>query len=191
MCSTRPISCGPVGSNAAQVETYVAQQRLKIKAGERKELEAMLKFRRAMFEIIRQTPNDDQAQAIVLNMLRQRYPTLDPAAARTRAQQLTAPWHRYYLKFDPQASLADVQCPVLLLNGTGDPEVNAAANLGALEKGLRGNKRVTVRRLTGLNHWFQTPAGELLGTATAPADPAVSPAFLDAVRDWVLLTTAK
>ena len=77
------------GSNSAQVETYVAQQRLKVKSEERKELEAMLRFRRAMFEIIRQTPNDDQAQAIVVNMLHQRYPTLEQAAIRARATQLT------------------------------------------------------------------------------------------------------
>lgn len=174
------------GSNAAQVETYVAQQRLKIKAVERKELEAMLKFRRAMFEIIRQTPSDDQAQAIVLNMLRQRYPSLDPAAARARAVQLTTPRYRYYLKFDPQAGLADVQCPVLLLNGTGDVEVNAAANLTALEKGLRANKRVTVRRLPAVNHWLQTPASDQIASTDGTVDPVVYPVMLDAVRDWVL-----
>lgn len=171
------------GSNAAQIETYVSQQRLKIKMQERKELEATLKFRRAMFEIIRQTPNDDQAQAIVVNMLRQRYPSLDPAAARARAAELTSPWYRFYLKFDPQAGLADVQCPVLLLNGTGDAEVNAAANLTALEKGLRANKRVTVRRLPAVNHWFQTPDLDQIAATTGPV---VYPIMLETVRDWVL-----
>jgi pimeloyl-ACP methyl ester carboxylesterase len=174
------------GSNAAQVETYVAQQRLKVKSEERKQAEATLKFRRTMLEIVRQTANDDQAHAIVMNMLRQRYPDQDPALLRSRATQLTTPWYRHYLGFDPQPALADVQCPVLLLNGGDDPEVNAAVNLTALEKGLKGNKRVLARRLPGVNHWFQTPATELLGTATAPPDPVVSAVFLDALRDWVL-----
>jgi pimeloyl-ACP methyl ester carboxylesterase len=174
------------GSNAAQVETYVSQQRLKIKAQERKEVEAMLKFRRSMFEIIRQTPSDDQAQAIVVNMLRQRYPTLDPATARARAAELTSPWYRFYLKFDPQAGLANVQCPVFLLNGTGDAEVNAAANLAVLEKGLRANKQVTVRRLPAVNHWFQTPASEQIASTDGTVDPVVYPVMLEAVRDWVL-----
>jgi pimeloyl-ACP methyl ester carboxylesterase len=174
------------GSNAAQIETYVAQQRLKVKSAERKELEGMLKFRRSMFEIIRQTPSDDQAQAIVVNMLHQRYPAMDPAATRARAVQLTAPWYRYYLRFDPQAGLADVHCPVLLLNGTGDAEVNAAANLSALEKGLRANRRVTVRRLPAVNHWFQTPASEQIAATDGSIDPVVYPVMLDAVRDWVL-----
>ncbi|WP_210519022.1 alpha/beta fold hydrolase [Hymenobacter terricola] len=174
------------GSNAAQVETYVAQQRQKIKAGERKQVEGTLKFRRTMLGIVQQTPSDDQAQAIVVNMLRQRYPGQDPALARSRAEQLITPWYRYYLKFDPQLGLADVQCPVLLLNGTDDAEVNAAANLSALEKGLKGNKRVTARRLPGINHWFQTPAAERLAAADGTVDPVVAPVLLDTVRDWVL-----
>ena len=77
--------------------------------------------------LVRLLVNDDQAQAIAVNMLRQRYPDQDPALARARARQLVTPWYRYYLKFDPQPGLAQVQCPVLLLNGTDDAEVNAAA----------------------------------------------------------------
>ena len=175
------------GSNAAQVETYVAQQHLKIRNEERKQAEATLKFRRTMFEIVRQTANDDQAQAIVLNMLRQRYPTQEPALARSRAGQLISPWYRYYLKFDPQLGLTEVKCPVLLLNGTDDSEVSAATNLPALEKGLKANKRVTVRRLAGINHWFQLPASELL----RGVDPIIAPVVLDTVRDWVLLESGK
>ncbi len=174
------------GSNAAQVETYITQQRLKIKNEERKQQAATLKFRRNMLEIVRQTANNDQAQAIVVNMLRQRYPNLDPALARARAAELTTPWSRDYLRFDPQAALAGVQCPVLLLNGTDDPEVNAVINLSALEKGLKTNRQVVARRLPGVNHWFQKPAAELLPSADGSVDPAVSGIMLEAVSDWVL-----
>ncbi|MCI1189189.1 alpha/beta fold hydrolase [Hymenobacter sp. DH14] len=174
------------GSNSAQIDTYVAQQTLKLRSAERKQAEAMLKFRRAMFEIVRQTANREQAQAIVANMLRQRYPEQDAALTRSRVEGLTTPWYRYYLTFDPQPTLAQVQCPVLLLNGTDDAEVNAATNLTALEKGLKTNKRVTTRRLPGVQHWFQTPAAELIPNADGTVDPVVSAAMLDAVRDWVL-----
>ena len=173
------------GSNSAQVETYVAQQRLKIKNEDRKRTEATLKFRRIMLDIVQQTTNDDQAQAIVLNMLRQRYPTLNPSEAHARAEQLITPWYRSYLKFNPQTELAAVQCPVLLLNGTDDVEVNDATNLAALEKGLKANKRITVRRLSGVNHWFQMPVGEL-DAVDGTVAPVTYPALLDVVRDWVL-----
>ena len=179
------------GSNSAQVDTYVAQQTLKLRSTERKEAEAMLKFRRAMFEIVRQTDNRDQAQAIVANMLRQRYPQQDAARIRSRVEDLTAPWYRYYLTFDPQSRLAEVKCPVLLVNGTDDAEVNAAINLTALEKGLKANKRVTVRRLPGVQHLFQTPAAELLPNADGTVDPVISAVLLDTVRDWLLQQTGK
>ena len=174
------------GSNSAQVDTYVAQQTLKLRSTERKQAEATLKFRRSLFEIVRQTANREQAQAIVTNMLRQRYPEQDAALTRSRVEDLTTPWYRYYLTFDPQPKLADVQCPVLLLNGTDDVEVNAAVNLTALERGLKANKRVTTRRLPGVQHGFQTPAAELLPNANGTVDPVVSTVMLDAVRDWVL-----
>ena len=179
------------GSNSAQIDTYVAQQTLKLRSTERKQAEATLKFRRAMFEIVRQTANREQAQAIVANMLRQRYPAQEAALTRSRVEDLTTPWYRHYLAFDPQPTLADVQCPVLLLNGTDDAEVNATTNLAALEKGLKANKRLAVRRLPGVQHWFQTPATELVPNADGTADKVVSGAMLDAVRDWVLVLGGK
>ena len=174
------------GSNAAQVDTYLSQQRLKMKNEERKQAEATLKARRAMFDIVRQNANDDQTQAIVMNMLRQRKATLDPAQARTMAAEYTTPWYRSHLKFDPQPGLAAVKCPVLLLHGTDDTQASAATNLPALEKGLRANKRVTVRRLPGVNHWFQTPVSELIPNADGTIDALISPLFLETLQNWIL-----
>ena len=48
-------SCGAGGSNAAQIDTYVAQQRLKLKNEERKQARATVKFRQTMLEIVKQT----------------------------------------------------------------------------------------------------------------------------------------
>ena len=174
------------GSNSAQVDTYVAQQQLKLRSAERKEAEALLKFRRTMFDIIRQTASPEQAQAIVTNMLRQRYPAQEPSQARARAEDLTSAWYRNYLGFNPQTGLDLVKCPVLLLNGTDDTEVNAALNLTALEKGLKGNKRVTVRRLPGVNHWFQTPAAEMIRNADGTVDPVLAPVVAVTLRDWIV-----
>ena len=83
-----------------------------------------------------------------------------------------------------------MQCPVLL-DGTNDAEENAADNLTALEKGLKSNKRVTVRRLPGVNHWFQTLISELLVGADGTPDLLVSTSMLDTVRDWILQQDSK
>ncbi|GAA4365411.1 alpha/beta fold hydrolase [Hymenobacter saemangeumensis] len=178
------------GSNAAQIDTYVAQQRLKQKADERKQIEATIKFRRAMLEIVKQTPNDDQAQAILFNMLRQRYPNEDPGELRNRALDLTTPWNRYFLTFDPKDELGKIQCPVLVLQGLEDNLVDPTENLAVLEKGLKGNKKVVVRRLPGINHLFQAPEASLLAGSDGQKPAAIiAPTVLESIRDWVLQQT--
>ena len=143
------------GSNSAQVQTYLDQQHLRLKAQQRRDLEARVKHQRAMLEIVRQTPDNAQAQAILSNMLRQRYPAIAPPDVQASVQALTTPAYRSYLTFDPLPALPQVQCPVLLVQGDDDAQVNASANLSLLKKGLRNNPRVTERRLPGLNHALQ------------------------------------
>ncbi|GAA3995238.1 alpha/beta fold hydrolase [Hymenobacter fastidiosus] len=171
------------GANSAQVETFLDQQRMRQRSEEKKQLEVIMKQQRAMLEIIRQTTNDGQAQAIVANMQQQFTPGLDKTAALASAAQMTTPWYRYFLEFNPQTDLLKVQCPVLLLNGTADPEVGLN-NLTLLEKGLRVNKRVTTRKLVGVNHQFQAPESEWPLVAGQPK-PVFSPAAQEAIRDFV------
>ena len=143
------------GSNAAQVQTYLDQQYLRQKAALRRDEQTLVKHQRAMLEIVRQTPDNAQAQAILSNMLRQRYPAIAPPDVQASVQALTTPAYRSYLTFDPLPALPQVQCPVLLVQGDDDAQVNASANLSLLKKGLRNNPRVTERRLPGLNHALQ------------------------------------
>ncbi|SHJ59938.1 hypothetical protein SAMN02745146_3484 [Hymenobacter daecheongensis DSM 21074] len=171
------------GANVAQVETFLAQQRMQQRAEEKKQMEQLMKQQRAMLEIIRQTADNSQAQAIVANMLQQYTPGLDQAVARTSAAQMTTPWYRYFLEFDPQPALLKVQCPVLLLNGTLDAQVGLP-NLALLEKGLRTNKRVLVRKLVGVNHLFQAPAQEWPLVGGQPK-PNFSPLAQEAIRDFI------
>ena len=165
------------GSNAAQVQTYLDQQHLRQKIAMRRDDEALVKHQRAMLEIVRQTPDNAQAQAILSNMLRQRYPGIAPADLQTSVQLLTTPAYRSYLTFDPQPSLAQVHCPVLLLQGEDDAVVNAAINLALLKKGLRSNTRVTELRVPGLNHALQITSAE------APAP--ISPDAVANIRTWI------
>jgi dienelactone hydrolase len=170
------------GSNAAQVQTYLDQQRLRQKAAMRRDEENRVKHQRAMLEIVRQTPDNAQAQAILSNMLRQRYPAIAPADVQASVQTLTTPAYRSYLAFDPQPSLPEVKCPVLLLQGDDDTEVNPAVNLSLLKKGLRSNARVTEMHVPGLNHALQLTAAEAAGMSPAP----VSPDAQASIKAWIL-----
>ena len=162
------------------------QEKLRLTIEAKKRNDALYKRQYALLEIIWQTPNNAQAQAIVANMLKQLYPTLSPGVAQTRAGQLTSPWYRSFLTFNLQVELGKVNCPALLLHGTADAQVPVATNLPALEKGLKGNKRVNVQKLDGLNHDFQTSTTELALAAGTDQRAAASIDALDSISEWVL-----
>ena len=79
------------------------------------------------------------------------------AASRVEVSRLLGPWFRFFLTYDPGTALARVRCPVLVLNGSKDlqvdPDLNLPAIRAALDKG--GNEQYEIHRLPGLNHLFQ------------------------------------
>ena len=173
------------GNNPTQVQVRVAQEQLRLSTEAKKRSDALYKRQYAMLEIIRQTPDNAQAQAIVANMLKQLYPGLASAKAQARAGQLTSAWYRSFLTFNPQAELGKVACPALLLHGTADAQVPMATNLSALEKGFKSNKRISIEKLEGVNHNFQTPASEQV-LASGAAQPLVASIdALETIREWV------
>ena len=139
---------------------------------------------------VRQTPNPAAARAKVVALLRSSNTALDEPMARARAVQLTSPWSRFFLDFDPAARLPLVRCPVLLLNGTADLQVTASRNLALLQKGLRpAGQLVQAHRLPGVNHWFQGDPGQWPIVA-GERQPALSTQGLDYLRDWLLERSA-
>ena len=173
------------GANPEQVQVRVVQEQLRLTTEARKRNEILYKRQFALLEIIRQTADNAQAQAIVANMFRQIYPGLAPATAQVRANQLTSVWYRSLLAFNPQAELGKVTCPTLLLHGTADDQVPVATNSAALEKGFKGKKQASFQRLDAVTHDFRTALGEraLLAGITSPT--ATSADALDAVGEWV------
>ena len=73
-------------------------------------------------------------------------------------KQITSPWFRFFLTYDPATALRKVTCPVLVLNGEKDKQVLPSQNLPPIRKALgeAGNKHFEIDELPGLNHLFQT-----------------------------------
>jgi fermentation-respiration switch protein FrsA (DUF1100 family) len=102
-------------------------------------------------------------------------------------QQLTSPWMRYTLTYDPATALRKVACPVLALNGEKDLQVSSAQNLPAIRKALEegGNKHAEIDELPGLNHLFQT-AKTGSPTEYAQNEETIAPVALDKIAGWIL-----
>jgi len=108
----------------------------------------------------------------------------------TEAQGDPGPWMRTLLSIDPQALLRQVRCPVLALVGEKDRVVAADTNIPALKSALAANPHAEVRRLPGLNHFFQTAgSGEL--SEVEGIEETMSPHALALISEWARRQSAK
>ncbi|QCR24451.1 alpha/beta fold hydrolase [Pontibacter sp. SGAir0037] len=159
-------------------------------------LQKLLNLRKAQFEIAA-TEQDVFEASKKIRQLEQEAKTrlneqekaqlgLTPQSEQALVAQLSSPWMRYYLAYDPAPALQKLKMPVLALNGSKDVQVPAAQNLPATEKALKagGNKKYTVKELPGLNHIFQT-ATTGLHTEYAKIQETMAPVALDTITQWV------
>ena len=114
-------------------------------------------------------------------------PTVPEAQLGAQIKQITSPWFRYFLVYDPAPALMKVKCPVLAINGEKDLQVPPKQNLPAIRKALQagGNPNFEVDELTGLNHLFQTAKTGSPGEY-AEIEETMSPVALQKIADWIV-----
>ncbi len=108
----------------------------------------------------------------------------------TMYAQITTVWFREFLRLDPRPYFQKVTCPVLVLNGEKDLQVDATQNTTALKAALIKNAKVTIDRRPNLNHLFQTCT---TGSPTeySQIEETFDPATLKAMGDWIQAHTAQ
>lgn len=112
------------------------------------------------------------------------------AAVDQQLKMVQSPWFRFFLTYDPRPALGKLQCPVLVLNGEKDLQVDPKQNLPELRKAFEasGNKQVRIEELKGLNHLFQTcQTGSI--AEYAQIKETMAPEVLKLVGDWVVERT--
>lgn len=109
------------------------------------------------------------------------------ATLSQEVELMLTPWFRFFLTYDPRPALRRVEVPVLALQGELDLQVDPDQNLPQVSAALAqaGDEDVTVRRLPGLNHLFQT------ATTGSPSEyfqieETLAPEVLDLVTAWIL-----
>ncbi len=99
-------------------------------------------------------------------------------------QQLANDWNRYLLQYRPAAFLSRIRVPILALNGTLDRQVPPDENLSGIKAALGHNGDVTIRRVDGVNHLFQTARTGAIGEY-ADIEETISPVVLSIVSEWI------
>jgi len=100
--------------------------------------------------------------------------------------QLSSPWMINFIRLDPAVYLSEVNCPVLVINGSKDIQVPSKENLEIIESIFENSKNtdVKIKKLKGLNHLFQeceTGATSEYGTI----EQTISPIALEEILSWI------
>lgn len=146
-----------------------------------------LAIQRRIMDLVRQEKNDEALRGKLRELLRAELTGAPDAFLDAKVQEAMFPGFRALITHDPRPALRQVKVPVLALNGALDLQVDAEQNLPEIEKTLKdaGNKDVTVRRLPGLNHLFQTAKTGTL-VEYVQIEETISPELLDVVTRWIV-----
>ncbi len=109
---------------------------------------------------------------------------LTDTVIKQQVKTITSPWMRYFIKTNPEQFLNKVTCPVLALNGSKDFQVIADLNLNGIEKSLIKTNDVTIEKLKGLNHLFQTCETGAFDEY-ANIEETFSPKALEIITNWI------
>lgn len=100
-------------------------------------------------------------------------------------QQADTPYIRHFLTVDVGKLLPKIKCPVLVLNGTKDTQVDCDANTTRIEKGL-ANCKHSIKKIDGVNHMFQHCNTGIV-TEYQQIEETISPEVLQVVVKWIKL----
>ena len=102
-------------------------------------------------------------------------------------QQLNNPWFRTFLTLDPTDYLRKVACPVLVIAGEKDLQVDPQQNLGPIRDALKHapTKDFQIVEFPGLNHLFQAcQTGSV--SEYQSIEETFNPKALQTMTDWIL-----
>lgn len=106
--------------------------------------------------------------------------------AELQVASVSTPWMRGFMRFTPNVYLEKVTCPVLILNGTKDLQVDAAQNVTAIEYALKsgGNTLYTTHKFENLNHLFQeAKTGD--PSEYGKIEQTIAPIVLSTIESWI------
>jgi uncharacterized protein len=101
-------------------------------------------------------------------------------------KMMTSPWFSYYLTFDPEKLFTNVKCPVLILYGENDLQVDPNQNLRAIESALKkgGNLNFKSIIFPKLNHLFQNSESGF-PTEYSNIEETFSSEVSDSISNWI------
>jgi acetyl esterase/lipase len=139
---------------------------------------------RLAFETLRAEGDDGAAKARLVKLLKERQPKRPEREVAERFGGFFTPYFRFHLSHDQTATMRQVRCPILVVNGDKDLLVLEKVNLAPMREALKGHPDATVKVLPGLNHMLQ-PAVTGSPEEYDRMEETMSPAALELISGWV------
>ena len=98
--------------------------------------------------------------------------------------QIRTPYMVSFLSLDIRQLIDKITCPVMVLNGTKDIQVEFATNLRAIRNILNNNPKNIVVPIDGVNHLFQNCTSGAV-TEYKEIEETISPEVLEMIVSWV------
>ena len=101
-------------------------------------------------------------------------------------KMIDSPWLTSYLKYNPAADVNKIKCPVMILNGENDKQLNSTVNLQTAEKifSKAAKAKSLFKSYPGLNHFFQ-PSKTDSPTEYAKIETTISEDVLSDITSWI------
>lgn len=142
---------------------------------------------RKSFEILLNTPDNFDAKNKLEKFYKASDTTMTETEIRLTAKELTSPWFRFFIGYNPQIALEQTTCRVLAINGDKDLQVASKPNLNGIESALKssGNKDFKIVEMPNMNHLFQTSSTGKI-SEYGQLEETFSPEVLLMMKDWIL-----
>lgn len=128
------------------------------------EIAISLELNKKFYEILLHEENNDSAKLKIEQIVADHVNSMPSEIAEQIVQELPqitstmlSPWFRYFINFNPEHYLRQINCPVLAINGNKDCQVSAVENLAGIRKSVKetNNKNVYTYIMPDLNHLMQ------------------------------------
>jgi pimeloyl-ACP methyl ester carboxylesterase len=185
------------GVSGDQIVLHQGELIARAEKADEKKIAATRVLQQQLFDIMKREPDNTKAEELLRRAVAESAALADSATAGDKAaleSQIAAqtkvmltPWFRYFISYDPAVALRKVRCPVLVLNGEKDLQVDPKQNLPPIAAALQeaGNRDVTIRELPGLNHLFQhCRTGS--PTEYGKIEETMAPEVLELIAAWIL-----
>lgn len=152
------------------------------------EVEEYRKAQRELLGVIRNEEDSltaaSRLEKLLMTNYRQDQAQGAPSPTQLKAQiaQLTSPWFRHYIGYNPLPLLKQIETPALALFGGKDVQVPVEVNVAALEE--INNDAIEIKVFPQLNHLFQ-PATTGLPNEYGRIETTIAPEALQTISSWL------